>query len=315
MSIISATSSRDYESGGDRGMADCKKLFDEGRYFEALKESEGTEDPSLLFLRLSCLIRLGKNEEALKELLKNRASLFSFRPLMAMKSDFELRFALKEFDEAYEDLSYFSNLPYVSQEVEEALRSYPKIIRAEEKASLLEGTSQGKSLSLSLSSKDPYAVLGALSQIGKQGIAGYEKQIEGILVSALPHDVRAFALEVLVACHYPKEVRFDDGDEVVSLLPSALKNPFEEENYQNLRKMLLTLQDASLSNVCLNLADQLSLSCYPSFPFAEKPLSLLTEALLSLGREYLGDPETKEEAVEEEKKRLKALLAKHPPLP
>ncbi len=290
-------------------------LYDKGRYEEALEIAKGSEDPHDVGVGVSSLIALGRRQEALDMLLSRRKELFSHNPLLCMKADFELRFALEQFDEAYDDLSYFNNLPYVSQQVEEALREYPKKIREEEKAYLIQGKANGDNLDELLSCSDPYAVLGALSKIGNERLEGYESKIAGLLASSQYHDVKVFALEVLVSLGYGKEVTFADGGEKRKVRPSELVSPFAEKNYQSLRTMLGTLKDSSLQRVCISLLDQIAMSSFPDYPFKGATLSTTLDALLSLGNEYLGGKEAAEGKSAEEKSRLKAILAKHPPLP
>lgn len=296
-------------------MQKIEDLFEGGDFEKVLELTENSIDPKEIFVRISSYIELGKREEALKALLDHREPLFKARPIMTMRADFELRFALNQFDEAYDDLGYFNNLPYVSQEVEEALRAFPKIIREEEKASLLQGQGKEKDLRALLNSSDPYAVLGALSQIGNKRLKGYEAEIEKILVSSPYADVKSFALEVLVAEGYDKEVRFLNGEDELRIIPKELCSPFDEPGYANLRKMLKTLKDSSLQSVCVKLLDQIALSSFPHYPFKEGPLSSELEALISLGKEYLGEPGEGDEGLKKEMDRFKAILAKHPPLP
>lgn len=297
-------------------MESLKELCRKGDYASVIKLSEGKLDPESLLCRLSAFLGLGEGEKALGLLLAKRGDLFSYKPAATMKANFEIRFLLGQFEEAYEDLEYYRNAPYVSQEIEEALSYYPKKIREEEKAYLLQKRHPEQDLDALLSSSDPYLALGALSQIGKEGIQGHEQALEKLLLSPCPHDVKVFALEVLVAHGYPKEVTFLDGEERTTLVPKEVENPFQERNASSLRKLLATLQDVSLASVCTQLLDQLALSCFPSYPFSGRPLSLESEALLSLGREYLGYPgEPISEEAEGEKNRFRLLLAKYPRLP
>ncbi len=296
-------------------MQKINELFEEGEYEKILELSKDSLEPQDIFFRASSLIELNKRKEALEVILAHREALFKSRPIATMKADFELRFALGEFDEAYDDLSYFSNLPYVSQQVEEELRSLPKRIREEEKAYLLQGTAKEQDLRKMLSSSDPFAVLGALSKIGKEGLKGYESQIEGILSSNAHHDVKAFALEVLLSQGYDKEVVFVEEGEKRVLNPSHLVLPFLEPNYRRIREALSKEKDSSLSGVSISLLDQIALSSFPDLPFEGGDPEKMGEALLSLGREYLGGKKGQEGALEQEKTRFKAILSKHPPLP
>ena len=298
-------------------MQKINDLFEEGKYEEVLELTKDSTKPQEIFVRISTYIEMGKREEAFATLLKNREALFKTRPLMTMRADFELRFALNQFDEAYDDLEYFSNLPYVSQEVEEELRAAPKRIRAEEKAYLLQGADQTKDLNTLLKSNDPYAVLGALSQIGNKGMKGYEEEIKNILSGTMHHDVKGFALEVLVALGYPKQVCFIDGGKARMVRPSELVSPFEEQNYKDIRKHLGYLRDSSLSETSIHILDEIALASYPDFPFKEGVPPFEMDAIIMLGQEYLGQEVDKvyiSDHANKEKERFKEILEKHPPL-
>ncbi len=298
-------------------MQKINDLFEEGKYEEVLELTKESKEPKDLFLRISTYIEMGKREEALSTLLENREALFKTRPLMTMRADFELRFALNQFDEAYEDLDYFSNLPYVGQEVEEALREAPKRIRAEEKDYLLQGADHTKDLNVLLKSNDPYAVLGALSQIGNKKKEGYEEEIKNILSGSMHHDVKIFALEVLVALGYPKNVCFIDGEKVRMVRPSELISPFDEQNYKEIREHLRSLKDSSLAETSIHILDEIALASYPDFPFKEGLPPFEMDAVIMLGEEYLGQEAEKAYASDlanKEKQRFKEILEKHPPL-
>lgn len=294
---------------------DYKELYQKGDFEGILKESEGKKDAESLFYRISAYLALGKGKEAQKTLLDNRDLLFSSKPSLTLKANFEIDFDLEDFEQAYEDLDYYRNAPYASQEVEEALAALPKKIRDAERASLLEKNHPEEDLDGLLQNPDPYLALGALRQLGQEGIAGHEKALVSLLSSSAPKDVRSFALQVLLAHGYGEEVEFLTEKGVLHLVPKDLMNPYEEKNALSLRKMLSTLQEVSLASVCTQILDQLCLSCFPDYPFSGKPLSLELEALLHLGREYLGQKEEAGEEVEEETSRLRALLSQASPLP
>lgn len=296
-------------------MKALKELYEKGEYEALLNASELSTDPETLLLRISAYLALNRPKEALELLLKHRDELFAFRPGLTMKTNFEIDFALAEFDKAREDLEYYRNAPYVSQAIEEALSSYPKIIREEEKAALLRGYAPIEDFSLSLKSKDPFAVLGALNRLGKGGISGHEGQIEEILISKDIHpDVRSFALQLLCAWNYPKKVAFLSDDGIVEITPKDIVDPFSDPNAKWLKEEFSKLQDLSLGKVCSNLLDQLCLVCYPSTPL-KGDSALEYDALLALGEEYLGYPSmplTEEAAAE--KQRFSEVLERHPPL-
>ncbi len=296
-------------------MDELKRLYESGEYEALLKSSEGSDEPEAILLRISALLALGRQKEGLETLLKNREKLFKAKPGLTMKSNFEIRFALEQFDEAREDLEFYKNAPYVSQAVEEALSSYPGIIRNEEKAALLRAYSPIEDYDKALQSKDPFALLGTLNQMGKKGIKGHEEAVKKLLSNPDVHpDVRSFALQLLSWWAYPEAVDFLFEGKVVSIVPKDISDPFINEKSQWLKKEFSSLQDLSLGKVCSGLVDQLCLTQYPFFPF-EKEKELEFDALLSLGQDYLGYPPKglTAEALEE-KNRLSELLKKHPSL-
>lgn len=296
-------------------MDELKKLYEKGDYEALLKASEGMNEPEALLLRISALLSLGRPKEGLQTLLKNREALFKAKPGLTMKSNFEIRFALEQFDEARQDLEFYKNAPYVSQEVEEALSSYPGIIRNEEKAALLRAYSPIENYDEALKSKDPYALLGTLNQMGKKGVKGHEEAVKKLLSNPDVHpDVRSFALQLLSWWGYQEEVDFLFEGKIISIVPKGISDPFIKEESQWLKKEFSALQDLSLGKVCSGLVDQLCLTQYPFFPFKEEK-ELEFDALLSLGQEYLGySPKSLTKEALDERNRLSELLKKHPPL-
>jgi hypothetical protein len=295
-------------------MQEINDLLEKGEYDKVIALTEDCSDPQGIFARISAFIGLNESERALKTLLCSRQALFSSRPVLTMKANMELRFALHQFEEAYDDLGFYKNMPYVSQKVEEALKELPKLIRNEEKAYLLDGSAKTKDIDETLAARDPYAVLGALSQIGKKKLTGHEDKIEKILVSSFPSDVKAFALEVLISLDYQKKVRFLDGEEILEVVPSELISPFSESSYAYLRKELAKGKDATVSGIAIKILDSLSLVSFPSYPFKDSDLAISLEALEGMAAAYLGqNPSLKREA-RKEKERLDSILAKHPPL-
>ena len=295
-------------------MQEISGLLEKGEYVKVIELTENCSEPREIFARISSFIGLGENERALKTLLSYRQPLFSSRPVMAIKANMELRFALHQFEEAYEDLEFYKNMPYVSQKVEEALKDLPKLIRNEEKAYLLAGSAKTNDVGATLLSKDPYAVLGALSEIGKKRLPGYEGKIENILLSPFPSDVKAFALEVLASLGYQKKVKFRDGQETLEVVPSKLISPFEEETYVNLRQELAKGKDASLSGIALKILDSLALVSFPRYPFKGRDVAISAKALEGMAACYLGQNPSLEGEAKKEKERLDSILAKHPPL-
>ena len=141
-------------------MDSLKSLMDKRQYDLVIKLTEDSQDMNYLFYRISALLATGRGEEALSVIKKNREILQGDLSLL-MKVHIEILCLLNNFDEAYEEIKYYENLPYVSQEVEEMIRDLPKLVREEEKKSLSSRELSNDVLRERLKSNDETVVLPA----------------------------------------------------------------------------------------------------------------------------------------------------------
>ena len=93
-------------------MDNYKTLLEKGEYELVEQLTRLSKKPKELLYRLSALLSLSRYEEAVDILVSDRDILWKENPVLTLKVNFEVRFALKEFDEAYEDLAYFQNIRY-----------------------------------------------------------------------------------------------------------------------------------------------------------------------------------------------------------
>lgn len=305
------------------GMNDLKKLFEDAKYQEILDETDKETDGESLFYRLASLMALSKGEEAMALLEKNRYEIFKAYPLQTLKSDFSLRILRKEWDEAYEDYEVFSNYPYISQEVEEALRSIPKALRVAEKEASLPLEASLQEMRETLDGKDDFAILSLLKNLKKEDFPALEKELVALLTRKDVHlFVRTYALLYLVSVPYPKEVSFLKDGGILRLTPSKLEPPYISARYKSFVSLLETaLLDPSLYHVARNILDEYILLSYPTDVFKEEDENLLLSALSLLAKDYLkgkGEaPLGKGVSLSEallKKKEIEGYLAKEPPL-
>lgn len=304
-------------------MNDLKKLFEETKYQEILERTEKETDGESLFYRLMSLMALSEGERAMALLEKNRYEIFKSHPLQTLKSDFSLRILRKEWDEAYKDYDVFSNYPYISQEVEEALRSIPKALRIAEKEASLPLEASLKEMRETLKGKDDFAILSLLKSLKKEDFPALEKELTNLLSRKEVHPfVRTYALLYLVSLSYSKEVSFLKDDELLRLIPSKLEPPYVDACYKSFVDLLeATLLDPSLYHVARNLLDEYILLSYPTDVLEKEDENLLLSALSLLAKDYLkGKGETplgKDVSLSEalsKKKEIEGYLAKEPPL-
>ena len=269
-----------------------QELFNEGDYESVVASYAPGCSAKDAFLVLSSYLSLGKGREAMELLLKRREDLWKENPTLTMKVNFDLRFILNQFDEAYEDEKWFANQPYVSQEVEEVLRGLPKAIRANELATKGKTAAMGEDeiLDCLRNPGDPYACLAALSQIKNADLEPYEEAIEGILCGPYHADVKSFALMLLSDRGYQKEVLFEKKGERMRIVPAKIGSPFATREYRKVHEEItMNGKDVSATQVAYGLLDQYCLALYPHRFVEAGKEGELASSLLDLARSYLGD--------------------------
>lgn len=264
-------------------------MIDKKQYDLVISLTEGDEDPSHLFYRCSAFLAKGQLKESLDCLLRNREALYKLNPALTLKSDFELRFLNKDFDGAYEDLQYFTNQPYVSQEVEEYLRALPSIIRTNERNAQLAITHTPEEIKKILhESQDDYEVLSLLEYIHQTSSVEYDAYLLDILTSKRHPSVKTYALLLLVSQGYAQEVTFNKNGQVYRLVPKELKPPYTGEPFNSFtRKLAEMARDPSVYQTALKLLNDFILDSYPSEVIHGPEDNVLAVALLKLAQEYL----------------------------
>lgn len=307
-------------------MDSLKSILDKKNYDLVLSLTKGATDSESLVYRASAFLGKGDAKNARDIFVKNRDQLYLFNPLLTLKSTFEIRYILGEFDEAYADLAYFNEKPYMSQQVEEYLKALPSLIRQNERNSeLAKNYSPEEIKKILSSSKDDYEVLSLLNRLSSAPMDDYISYVEEILVSQRNASVKTFALLLLVSIHYSKSVTFSKGDMVYHLIPKDLEPPFIGEKFDNFESNLNDMaKDPSVYGVARNLFSDYVLALYPEKAFDGAEDRLTMTALLLLAQEYLhsslgiqGYLETyklKENDVKKKKEEIASLLAAEKPL-
>ena len=244
---------------------DYAEMMAKGQYQAVLEESEGKTKPNDLFYRIAALLALNRGKEAMTLCLRYRESLYQANPLLTLKTNFELRFALGEFDEAYADAEIFANYPYVSQEVEEQLRALPLRIRTAERASLRPAISSPEEVEEKLlHPKDPYEALSYLANFQDADTLRYAKTLAKLLETSPSNLVKTYALILLCKAKYDQNVTFMKNGKVYRLVPKEVVPPYEESAYRHfLTRLDQTLKDPSLAGVAHDLANNYFFELFP----------------------------------------------------
>jgi len=307
-------------------MDSLKSLMDKKDFDLVLSLTKGARDPEAIFYRATALISKNKPQEAMNLIRENRTALYEANPLLTLKADFELRFLLRQFDEAYKDLEYYSNQPYVSQAVEEQLRAYPSIIRSSERAASFTKNYDAEEVErILLTSHDDYEVLSMLNYVQIHDLGSYSKILRKIIASNRHPYVRTYALLLLIAVKDPEKVEFQKNGRFFQVVPAELDPPYVGDVYNGFcNNLILMAKDPSVSGTAHELLNDYIMDVYPEKVIVDKDDKILAAALIKLAREYLRSPigiesyiETyhlKEKAVEALAKTIKGVLDETPTL-
>ncbi len=270
-------------------MDNLTTLLDRKEYGLVLDLTDGSDDPKALYCRISAYLGLGKAKEAMEILENKRELLYKDSPLRCLRCNFELRFILGEFDEAYDDAKYFSSLPYVSQEVEEELNSLEKKIRYNERQSSLKNKySEEDVRRLLLNGKDVYELMALLSSFNDARTIYYSETLCQMLEKNQSNIVKTYGLLLLVKAKYPKEIHFSKKGKEHVLIPSGMVLPFEGKEAKELLSLLQKeTKDPSLFSIAKDLINNIMFELYPENIFETYPVGLMLVSLVNIAHSYL----------------------------
>lgn len=266
-------------------MKELEEAFKSQDFLKILELTKDKEDLPSKAYRLNALIFLKKYASALSLLIENRDEFFEADPIKTIEANFSLRFALNQFDEAYDDVDVFSDYPYVSQEVEEELRKLPKLVRNAEKSYLRRNSK--KEIDLSLNQNES-TLLENLDRISDKDIPSHLNEIRNVVSSLGKDSARTYALMLLVAGKDQKEIKFIKNDSEFDVIPSELELPFSGDTHLRfVNQVQEECKDPSLSDVALSLYSNAYIAAYPEPLLEEGKISDYVSAFIEIAREYL----------------------------
>ena len=247
-------------------MDSLKTLMDQKNYNLVIKLTENSNDAIALFYRLSALLAVGQSEEALN-LIKTKRLIMQKKLALLIKFHIEILCLLKRFDEAYEELKYYEELPYESQEVEEILRSMPAYIRNEERTVYVPPMDEDQIREKLINGNDG-EVLACLDRIKTLPLLDpFNIAIFKVMTSRERQVIRSIALLVLVYKKYDKEVKFLHHDKMITVVPAELDDPFIIPGYSSIEEFSNALHseyhDPSIADDALNIVSSYLLYNYP----------------------------------------------------
>lgn len=247
-------------------MDSLKTLMDKKAYDLVISITENSNDAVSLFYRVSALLAVGQSELALQT-INSKQLILQKRLSLLIKIHIEILCLLGRFDEAYDKLHYYQELPYESQEVEEILVAMPEYIRKEERSRYQPSSLSEEEIMNKLMSKNEDDVLAALDSLKEQKLDRYLLPILKIIRSFPKQVVRTFALLLLVQQKYDKEVDFLYFDELMKVVPSSLEEPFTVPGFKDLNELSFELHslyhDPSIASNAMQIVSSYLLYIYP----------------------------------------------------
>lgn len=254
-------------------MDSLKSLMEKSQYDLVIKLTENSTDSVSLFYRLTALVAVGQVEEALSLIMTKREILQKQLNLL-VKFHIETLCIMGRFDEAYDALKYYENLPYESQEVEEILRAMPSYIRNAEKESFRSKNVNEDELNKRLLSDNEDEVLGALDEIKSLPLNTFLPNILKLVRSHPRQAIRSFSLLLLVHANYQQQVEFLHNGKLVKVNPSLLPEPFTVPGYKDLNDITNALmkeyRDPTVMQNALHVLSSYLLYIYPDSLAVEK---------------------------------------------
>ena len=265
-------------------MEDLKKLLEQKKFDEVLELTRNSKESQELFFRLSALMALGKLKEAIECVENNRLALQDNLPWL-MRLHIELLCLDSRFDEAFDEVKYYENLPYDSQESEETLKLLPKIIREYEnnKAHL---AMEKEDIIKGLVSNNSDDVLASLDALRDKDLTPYYIFLQKLLTSYPKQAIRSFALLLLVQRAVNKTFKFNNMGEVIEVNPSTLTPPFVNNDFEKIvKRMEEEYKDPSITQNAITLLSSYLIYIYPkTVDFEDEEL---VDALYHLSCQYL----------------------------
>lgn len=266
-------------------MDSLKSLMDKKQYDLVIKLTENATDRTYLFYRISAFLAIGKAEESLKVIKKNRSELEKDLALL-IKIHIEILCIIGNFDEAYEEMERYKNLPYVSQQVEELLAEMPKYIREEERKLNAGREMNDEQVRKLLRSPEVNDAIIGLDIVRERDINRYLEDLRWLMVNHRSQSIRSFSLFVLVQKKVDGMFKFRHIDKVIGVNPSLLKAPFVGEPFNTLvKKLSLEFKDPSVSEHAIQILSTHIMYIYPEeIPYEQDEI---VEALYQVASSYL----------------------------
>ena len=255
-------------------MDTLKTLMDKHEYELVVKLTEKSGDVDSIFYRISALLGLGQGEKALACLKEHHIELHK-NLLLLIKVHIDLLLILGRFDEAYDELDYYKNLPYESQQVEELLSSMVGHIREEERSQYKSKSITDDEIKSRLKNNDKGTAMSGLEAAGNRGVETFINEIQYLMTNNPSQAIRSFALMLLVQ-------KFKSKDSIIKINPSKIKAPFVGEPFNRISKRMISeFKNPTISDNAISIFSSYIIDIYPNEVTEEDDYLIASLYLLS----------------------------------
>lgn len=270
-------------------MDNLDSLFESKEYSLILELTKDSRDPKELLMRISCLVILGKSDEALDEIEKNQSIIETKYLLRLMTMHFELLLSKKLFDEARIELKHYENLPYVSQEVEEFLRDIKDRIEDEAHPKSRQKFELDEIYDILEKEHENAKISQVLFSLKNYNLNIYIDSLKIFLKREDVHpNFRTYALMLLIDEKYDGEVEFLSRSGIVKLNPTKITPPFMTKEFNETCRLITEkcMHDISMTETALYLFNCYIIDTYPEDIYAVG-IDKLSSAFVRIAESYL----------------------------
>ncbi len=267
---------------------DSFRTLIEKKQFQLVADlTKACRDAQTATFRIAALVGLGRLEEALDLIAKFRGD-FGDDTFTIMKVHLELLLMKNKYDKAYQELNYYKDLPYISQEVEEYLSQAEDMIRTHERNyNKNRKRSKEEIFDILEKGKDNLFLLGALNDIRDYNIGDFTNHLILLIKrSGINSFVSTYALFLLVSSGYQKPISILKNGKKYVVIPKDLEPPYINEKYDEvLKKIEAVAKDPTVSEVAISLLNELIIILYPDNIF-DFDSDLLAGAILAIAYDH-----------------------------
>ena len=270
-------------------MDNLETLFNKKEYELVLSLTKDSIEPKELLMRISCLVVLGKTDEALDEIEKNQSLIEKVYQYRLMNLHFELLLSKKLYDEARIALKHYEDLPYVSQEVEEYMRGMKDRIEEESHPKARQKFELDEIYDILEKEGDQSKISQVLFSLKNYNLNIY---IDSLKIFLKREDVnpnfRTYALILLVDEKYNEEVEFLSRKGLIKVNPDKIIAPFMTPSFNETCRLITQKanHDVSMIETGLHLFNCYIIDTYPEDIYGVG-VDKLSSAFIRIAESYL----------------------------